>query len=146
MYIKIKSQIKESMKNKDVDKRDVLKMVVDKAKTIVKEKNPNDSSDSIPNEIIIQAINKELKQLRQTKDSLKGKENSELYLTTLKKISILEMYLPKMMGIDEVQKEVERILSIGDYPNFGAKMRAVMAELKGKADNKLIKEIVETFK
>lgn len=145
MYIKIKSQIKESMKNKDVDKRDVLKMVVDKAKTIVKEKNPNDSSDSIPNEIIIQAINKELKQLRQTKDSLKGKENSELYLTTLKKISILEMYLPKMMGIDEVQKEVERILSIGDYPNFGMKMKAVMPVLKDKADSKLIKKVVESF-
>lgn len=34
----------------------------------------------------------------------------------------------------------------GDYPNFGLKMKAVMAELKGKADSNLIKEVVRSYK
>lgn len=38
MYEKIKADIKEAMKNKDVIKRDCLKMVVDKARAIQKEK------------------------------------------------------------------------------------------------------------
>ena len=40
LYLQIKEEIKTAMKNKDTEKRDVLKMVVDKAKAIVKEKNP----------------------------------------------------------------------------------------------------------
>lgn len=71
MYTKIKLQIKEAMKNKDVNKRDVLKMVVDKSKSIVKEKTPNNSSDDIDDSVVIQAIKRELKQLYQTKESLK---------------------------------------------------------------------------
>lgn len=146
MYNKIKNEIKEAMKNKDTVKRDVLKMVVNKAKGIKKEQDPNDTTEIISNDIIVNAINKEMKQLNQTKDSLKGREDTDLYKETEIKISILSEYLPKMMTREEVEIEVERILSNGEYNNFGLKMKTVMTELKGKADNKLIKEIVEKYK
>lgn len=51
-----------------------------------------------------------------------------------------------MMTREEVEIEVARILSNGKYDNFGLKMKAVMTELKGKADNKVIKEVVEKYK
>lgn len=146
LYTEIKSQIKEAMKSKNNTKKDVLKLVVDKAKSIIKETNPRDDGNYIPDDIIIQAVNKEMKQLNQTKDILKGKEDTELYQTTVEKISILEGYLPKMMTREEVEKAVAIILSAEEYPNFGMKMKAVMAELKGKADNKIIKEVVQEFK
>ena len=146
MYLKIKSDIKESMKNKDTIKRDVLKMVVDKAKTIMKERNPTDSSDNIPDEVVIQSIQREMKQLNQTKDALIGKESSQYYHENALKIDILNGYLPKQMTREDVEKIVSEILSVGEYPNFGMKMKAVMNELKGKADNKLIKEVVESYK
>lgn len=146
MYLKIKAEIKEAMKSKNTEKRDVLKLVVDKAKTIVKEKNPHDSCENISNDIMIQAINKEIKQLNQTKDSLKGKEDSELYIDTVRRIEMLSAYLPKMMTREEVEKAVANILSTGEYSNFGMKMKACMTELKGKADSKVIKEVVENFK
>ena len=120
-------------------------MVVDKSKSIVKEKTPNNSSDDIDDSVVIQAIKRELKQLYQTKESLKNKTNSELYIETLEKIDILESLLPRMMSEDEIRKEVEKILSIGNYPNFGMKMKAVMPVLKDKADSKLIKKVVESF-
>lgn len=146
MYTKIKTDIKEAMRNKDSIKRDVLKMVVDKAKTIMKERNPVDQSDNIPNDVIIQAINKEIKQLNQTKDALIGRETSEYYMETTHKMAILNEYLPKQMTREEVEVAVAKILSNGEYPNFGMKMKSVMNELRGKADNKLIKEIVEIYK
>jgi uncharacterized protein YqeY len=146
MYTKIRNQIKEAMISKDTIKRDVLKMVLDKAKAIVKEKNPVDTPDVIPDDIIIQAVQKEIKQLNQTKDALIGKESTDLYTETTSKINILSEYLPKMMSEEEVDKAVFGILSKGDYDNFGLKMKACMAELKGKADSKLIKQIVEKYK
>lgn len=146
MYVKIKAEIKEAMKSKDITKRDALKMVIDKARAIQKEKNPINTPEIIPDEIMIQAIQKEVKQLNQTKDALKGRENTDLYIKTTDEMAILSSYLPTQMTREEVEKAVFDIISKGEYPNFGMKMKAVMAELKGKADNKLIKEVVETYK
>lgn len=149
MYEKIKANIKEAMKNKDVVRRDVLKMVIDKARTIQKEQNPNDTPEIIPDNIMIQAIQKEIKQLAQTLDSIKGKNEAkfvQVAQTTAHKVTILNEYLPAQMTREEVERTVFNILTGGNYLDFGSKMKAVMAELKGKADNKLIKEVVETYK
>ena len=146
MYKRIKSDIKEAMKNKNVELRDCLRMVVDKAKTAMKEKNPTEVIEDIPDDVIINAVQKEMKQLKQTADALYGKEDSNYYQETIYKISILSQYLPKQMTREEVEATVAKILSSGEYSNFGMMMKAVMNELRGKADNKLIKEVVESYK
>lgn len=146
MYIKIKDAIKEAMKAKDSMTRDCLKLVIDKARTIQKEKNPTNTPDIIPDEIMIQAIQREIKQLNQTKDALADRKDSEMYIQTEHRIALLSAYLPSQMTKEEVEKAVAKILSNGDYANFGMKMKAVMVELKGRADNKIIKEVVETYK
>ena len=141
MFKKIQDEIKSAMRNKNTDKKDVLKMVSSKAQMTAKEKKSN-----VTDEIVLNAIKKELKQLNQTKDSLKGYEDSDLFESTMNKIQILSNYLPEEMSKEEVENKVAEILSKGNYSNFGAKMKAVMAELKGKADNKVIKEAVEKYK
>jgi uncharacterized protein YqeY len=146
MYAKIKNAIKEAMKNKDSITRDCLKMVIDKARTIQKEKMPNNAPEIISDDILAQAVQREMKQLHQTIDALKGRENSDLYMQTSGKIAVLSGYLPSQMSKEEVERSVFNILTGGNYPDFGSKMRVVMAELKGKADNKIIKEAVEKYK
>lgn len=146
MYTKIKTDIKEAMKSRDTVRRDCLKMVVDKAKAIIKDRYPVNTPENIPDDVMVQAIKKEIKQLNQTKNVLTGKESSDLYIKTALEIDILTEYLPKQMTRDEVDQAVFNILSNGYCPDFGSKMKAVMNELKGKADNKLIKEIVEKYR
>lgn len=146
LYLQIKDDLKAAMKDKNTVKRDVLKMVIDKSRAIMKRNFPNEVSEDIPDTVVLMAIEKELKQLNQTKDSLKGREGSELYYQTGLKIGLLSAYLPSKMTKEEVEIEVKKILSEGDYPNFGLKMKAVMAELKGKADSNLIKEVVRSYK
>lgn len=141
MFKRIQADIKTAMMNKDTDKKEVLKMVSSKAQLDAKEKK-KEMSD----EIVVTALKRELKQLIQTKESLKGYEESDLYQSTVNKISIVSNYLPVEMSEEEINQEVRRILSSGNYPNFGLKMKAVMAELKGKADNSLIKKAVENYK
>lgn len=145
LYLEIKNQIKNAMKNKDSVTRDCLKMVVDKARNIQKEKSTNNVSEDISDDVMIQAVKSELKQLNQTKDALKGKETSELYLETEHKMAILNVYLPTQMTGEELGRAVFNIINAGNYANFGDAMRDVMKELRGKADNKLIKETVEKY-
>lgn len=141
MFKKIQDEIKSAMRNKNTDKKDVLKMVSSKAQMMAKE-----TKSEVTDEIALNAIKKELKQLNQTRDSLNGHEDSDLFKSTMNKIQILSEYLPEEMTKEAVEDKVAEILSKGEYPNFGAKMKAVMTELKGKADNKVIKEAVEKYK
>ena len=145
MYLKMKEEIKEAMKSKDTIKRDCLKMVIGKAKSIKKEKYPNDTEDIVANDIIVQAVQSEIKQLNQTLEALKGQELCNLHKETTLKMSILSAYLPKMMSEDEVAEAVTNILLRNKCNSFGMMMKVVMAELKGKADNKVIKSTVERF-
>lgn len=150
LYLQIKEEIKTAMKNKDTEKRDVLKMVVDKAKAIVKEKNPTNVTEDIPDDVILQAIQKEVKQLNQTKDALKGKENTDLYASTTLKIGILSEYLPTQMTENELEKYIESELieltgvNVEISPKIkGMVMKNIMPKLKGKADSRLINQIVD---
>lgn len=150
LYLQIKEEIKTAMKNKDTEKRDVLKMVVDKAKAIVKEKNPTNVTEDIPDDVILQAIQKEVKQLNQTKDALKGKENTDLYASTTLKIGILSEYLPTQMTENELEKYIESELieltgvNVEISPKIkGMVMKNIMPKLKGKADSRLINQVVD---
>lgn len=140
MYNKIMSEIKEAMKNKETDKKDVLKMAVTKAQAVAKE-----NKCEVTEEIMLDGIKKELKQLNQTKDSLKGKEDSDLYKSTIYKIEILNKYLPEMLSEKDVAIRVVMILEEVNPKNKGEAMKAVMQKLKGKADNKVIAKCVDEY-
>ena len=82
------------------------------------------------------------------KDAENGNTNckdSDYYHTTKLKISILHDYLPKQMTREEVVAAVHEILDGGEFIGFGLMMKKVMSELKGKADARLIREVVESL-
>lgn len=130
------------MKNKDSDRKDVLKMVVDKAKSIVKEKHPTGTEEEISDDIITQAIRKEIKQLNQTKESLKGKEDTNLYMSTTAKIEILSKYMPAQMTEKELEEFIAKELSALEPKTRGMAMKTIMPKIKGKADGKLANQII----
>lgn len=144
MHDKIKEDIKQAMKEHDAVKRDCLKNVIGKAQAF--QKGNGSSVDNIEDSVIIDSLYKEAKQLNQTINALQNIKDSELFETSVKQLEILDAYIPKQMTREEIEKEVAWILSDNKYGSFGEKMKVVMKELKGKADGKLIKEVVEGYK
>lgn len=60
-------------------------------------------------------------------------------------VAILREYLPQQLGREQVTEVVQRIVSetgASGPAQMGPVMRQVMAELKGKADGRLVNEIV----
>lgn len=143
LYYRIKNNITEAIKSKDSTKRDCLKNVMGKARLVVKEKFPKEDMEEIPNDIMLDAIQKEVKQLNQTITALENRQDTDLYKLSVVQLNILNEYLPRQMTREEIEKEVIDILSNGEYNNFGQKMKACMTKLKGRADSKIIKEIIE---
>lgn len=144
MHSKIKNDIKEAMKSKDNIKRDCLKNVLGKAQEMAKDKKL--SLDAIPDDMVFNAVQKEVKQLNHTINELKGCEDTNLYKVSEQQLNILEDYLPEQMDQREVEEAVAWILGDKEYKNFGEKMKYVMKELNGKADSKLIRKVVENYK
>ena len=138
LYETIMSNIKDAMKEKNTTLKDVLKQVQTKAQATAKE-----NKTEITDEIVIDAINKELKQLNQTLDAVKSKPESDLFKSTMEKITILKAYLPAQLSEDEVNMEVQKILAENSSEPKGKLTGIVMKTLKGKADNKIIKACID---
>lgn len=103
LYETVMSNIKDAMKEKNTILKDVLKQVQTKAQATAKE-----SKTEITDEIVIDAINKELKQLNQTFDLIKDKTESDLFKSTVEKINILTDYLPEQLLEDEIANEINK--------------------------------------
>lgn len=91
-------------------------------------------------------LSKEAKKHRESIEMYKKGNRDKLIAEEQKELDILLSYMPKQMGEDEVEKvirvEVDRIKSSGAELNQGVVMKAVMPILKGKADGKMVGEIV----
>ena len=92
-------------------------------------------------------IAKELKQEKEALELSAGREDKIAELQA--EIAILESYLPKQMSADEVAAAVADIIARAGLEttvkNKGMIMRAVMGELKGKADGKVIGAAVDAL-
>lgn len=138
IYEIILNDIKIAMKEKDTDKKDVLKQVQIKVQADSKE-----NKKEITDEMVLSAITKELKQLNQTKDAISSKPDAPLYQSTTRKIDILNAYLPEQMSVDEIKTEIKKIMMNNPDVTGGKLTGLIMKTLKGKADNKIIKECID---
>ena len=67
-----------------------------------------------------------------------------------KRLAVLEEYAPKMMDEDEIREIVKGVLSdlkieAPTAKDRGRIMKELMPKVKGKADGKLVSEIVASF-
>lgn len=83
--------------------------------------------------------------MTQALTSFKDNTDNDVYKSYKYRLSLIEKYLPSMMSEEEVVEAVKNILSNLEGASFGEKMKAVMSELKGKADGKLIQKAVKSF-
>ena len=89
--------------------------------------------------------------VKKRKDSIEQFRNAgreELAVKEERELQIILSYLPKQLNQEEITAEVRRIAneidakSKEDFPKL---MPLVMKELKGRADGKIVKSIVENF-
>ena len=67
----------------------------------------------------------------------------ELAANEEQELLIVQRYLPKQLSADETTAAVEKILAASGAKDFPTAMKAVMAELRGKADAGAISEALK---
>lgn len=140
----IRGEMMAAMKARDKKRKDVLSMLL----TALKNK-AIDKREDLTTEEEDQII---LKQIKQTKETLEmtPADRTDIIEECEYTIKVLEEYAPKMMSEDEITAVIKEVLSglaieTPTAKDKGKIMKELMPKVKGKADGKLVNDIVLSF-
>lgn len=100
--------------------------------------------DNITEDLINKVILKEKKTMQEMIDTCPA-ERTETLNEYNQKMAIINEFAPQMMSEEEIRQAVNHLIAIVDgieYGNKGSIMKVVSPKLKGKADMKLVNQIV----
>ena len=140
----VRKAMVDAMKAKDKDTKDTLSLLL----AALKNKAIDKRAD-LTEEEEVQVI---LKEIKQTKESLEmtPSDRTDMIEECKRRLAVLETFAPKMMDADEIKAVVESVLSELEITAPTAKdkgriMKELMPKVKGKADGKLVNEIVGSY-
>ena len=127
------------MKAKDKARKDAISSLVSAVKKTAIDEG---CRDDIKEELVNRVILKEMKTVKEQIDSCPA-ERTDLLAEYQQRYDIMSEYAPAMLSEEEVRKILtEKFADVIATKNKGQIMKTVMPELKGKADGKLIGQVV----
>ena len=128
-----------AMKARDKVRKDAISALVSAAKKVAIDEG---CRDNISEEIVDRVILKEIKSVKEQIDTCPA-DRTELLEEYKKRYEIMSEFAPKMLSAEEVAAILqEKFADVLATKNKGQIMKAVMGELKGKADGKVINQVV----
>lgn len=137
----VRNEMIKAMKNKDKRRKDALSMLLTALKNA--EIDARGALDETQENVVIK---KEMKQLQETYDSAPDyrndiKEDAEF------RISVCKEFLPEDMTEDQIMNVINETLKELDIENPSGKdkgviMKNLMPKVKGKADGKLVNQMI----
>ena len=128
-----------AMKAHDSEKKEVISLLVAAVKKVAIDSG---NRDNITEEMVDSTILKELKSAKEQLETCPA-SRADLLEKYKFNLSVIEEFAPKMLSSEEVEKILkEKFADVIATKNKGMIMKSVMAELKGKADGKVISEVV----
>lgn len=128
-----------AMKAKDKGRKDAISSLVSAVKkAAIDEGCREDISEELTDRVIL----KELKTAKEQLDTCPA-ERTDLKEEYELRYNVIKEYAPAMMSEEEVKVYItEKFADVVATKNKGQIMKAVMADLKGKADGKVINQVV----
>ncbi len=140
----VRSAMIAAMKAKDKESKESLSLLL----AALKNKAIDKRAD-LTEEEEVQVVLKEIKQTKETLE-LTPADRTDIIDECKNRLKVLEAFAPKMMDADEITVIIKSVLA-GleiDAPtnkDKGRIMKELMPQVKGKADGKLVNEILMTF-
>lgn len=141
---KLKEELRQSMLARDVLKTSVLRMLL--SAITYYEIQKGGAGYEATDEDVLQVIQKEAKQRRDSIEEFKKANRQELVEKETKELEMLQVYLPQQMSEEEIKKLVIEIIketNAKSIADMGKVMGALMPKVKGKADGGLVSKIVK---
>ena len=127
------------MKAKDKPRKDAISSLISAIKKVAIDEG---CREDIKEELVDRVILKEMKSVKEQVDSCPA-DRTELLEEYQTRYDVIKEYAPEMMSAEEVKALIlEQFAEVVASKNKGMIMKQVMPMLKGKADGKVINEVV----
>ena len=140
---KINSSIKEAMLAKQEGRLRGLRAI---KSAILLAQTEKGATENLTPEKEIQVLSKLAKQRKESLEIFEKENRADLALKEKEELEVIESYLPKQMSADEVKEFLKPIIEqVGakSPADMGKVMGVASKQLAGKADGKLVSEMVK---
>lgn len=137
---KMNAALKQAMKDKDTLSRDVIRQTLSAVKQV-----EIDTQSEVDADGVMDILMKEVKKRRDTISELEDAGREESAEQEKAELAVIERFLPEQLSREEIEAIVkDAIAKTGaESPKeMGKVMSAIMPQVKGKADGKLVNEVV----
>ena len=137
---KLLEDLKQSMKEKNTNRKNVVQMV--RAGILQVEK---DKGIQLEDAQVLEIIAKELKKRKDSLADFEKANREDLINQVNEEISVLEEYLPKQLLDEELESKIQEIITkVGatTIKDLGMVMKEAKTEIGAQADGKRINEVV----
>lgn len=139
----MRADVAAAMRGGETQRRDVLRMVLAAVKQI-----EVDGQKTLDDAGVQDVLRKQIKQRQESiADFTKGGRQADVERETAE-IAIIEAYLPQMMTraeIEAIARGVVEELGVTDAKAMGQVMGKLMPHVKGRADGRLVNEVVRSL-
>ncbi len=139
------ADLKDAMRAKDENRMSAIRMLKSAISNFeiarTDPKSP-DREKPVSEADLLGVVEKQIKQRRESIEMYQKGNRPELAAKEEAEIKVLEAYMPRQLSRDEVKKEVEGIIAALGTKEFPKVMREAATKLKGRADGKMVNEVV----
>lgn len=143
---RITDNLKEALKNKDVEKTGVLRMLIAALHNKEIEKKGKGQDSTLTDDDVVDVLLKEAKKRKESSELYKQGNREDLAQKELKELEIIQEYLPKQLSEQEIEKIVSEAIEktgASSVKDMGKVMGEAAKETKGRADSKTISDLVK---
>ena len=148
----LKEQVTEDMKGamreRDAVRLGALRLLLSAMRNLeVARTDPKHERYHAPvtEEDLVRVVEKELKQRQDSIEAFRQGKREDLVAKEEAEIAILKPYLPQQLSRDEIAAHVESLIQRTGQREFRAIMPLAAQELRGKADGRLVNEVVRSL-
>ncbi len=145
MSMTLKGQITDDMKVAmragDNETRDALRMLL----AAIKQVEKDTQQDTLKEADVLAIVNKQAKQRRESIAEYEKAGRADLAAVEITELAIIERYLPQQMSREEISALVAKVIAevgVNGPKDKGKVMGSLMPQVKGKADGRLVNEVV----
>ena len=143
LYDQVSNDIKEAMKARDKVRLETLRNI---KKVFIEAKTAPGANDTLEDAVAMKILAKLAKQGKESAETFKQQNREDLAEAELAQVKVIEEYLPKPLTEEEIETQVKEIIAqtgASSIKEMGKVMGAASKKMAGKADGKIISDIVK---
>lgn len=143
LYSTINNDMKEAMKSHDKETLSTIRLL----KSAIDLQKINNKLSEITDDLVIEVASRQVKQYKESITEFRNAGRNDLADNLEREIKLISKYLPEQLSKEEIEKELDKIfeeVKPESKKDMGKIMKEANIRLKGKADFKLVSEIVNS--